>query len=366
MIEIRMGKVVKVLSESWEKTEVLLDIDHPVKKAVNYNLLTGKVSVGDMLYLNTTAGSLSLGTGGSHFVITNASCISLDHKPHGHGMKVRYTPMQVQISFIEEENKAEHDLYNVQMDLKGKVVIFGELHSMLPPACAFLKRYGNKKIKTAYIMTDHAALPLCYSDNVSLLKQNGLLDLTITTGNAFGGDKECVNIYTALQTASSVADVIIVTMGPGITGTGTKYGFSGLELALYIDLASRYGASCIYIPRISFADRRPRHYGISHHSLTVMSELLREPVFVALPIAEKQKLNFLLSQIRSMKLPLSIRLSIQDGRAIEGVMKAYGLETTSMGRGFKDDPCFFLAIGASCAKGLQLLSNNGNLKNIVG
>jgi len=278
--------------------------------------------------------------------------------PLGHGMKVRYSPMQVQIPFVEEENKADPDLYNAGLDLRGKLVIFGELHSMLPPACAFLKLYGNGNTKTAYIMTDHAALPICFSDNVSLLKQKGLLDLTITTGNAFGGDKECVNIYTAFQTAASMANAIIVTMGPGISGTGTKYGFSGLELAFYVDLASRYGASCIYIPRISFADKRLRHYGISHHSMTIMSEFLHETVYIALPIVEKKKLKFMFRQIRSAGLPLSIRLSILDGRGVEKAMMVYGLETTSMGRGFKDDPCFFLAIGASCAKGLQLLTVN--------
>lgn len=309
-----------------------------------------------MLYLNTTAGSLSLGTGGWHFVIANTSCKHLDYKPLGHGMKVRYTPMQVQVPFVEEEDETKSELYNTPMNLTGKVIIFGELHSMLPPACAFLKHFGSEKIQIAYIMTDHAALPISFSDNVALLKQKRLLDMTITTGNAFGGDKECVNMYTALQTAASTANIILVTMGPGITGTGTKYGFSGLEIALYINLASRYGASCIYIPRISFADKRSRHYGISHHSITMMSEMLHEPVFVALPTAEKNKLRFMLRQIRSVKLPPSIKLSIQDGRAIEQAVNSSDLNTTSMGRGLKDDPYFFQAIGASCIKGLRLLN----------
>ena len=80
-------------------------------------------------------------------------------------------------------------------------------------------------------MTDGAALPIYLSKNVDTLKKKGLIDNTITIGSAFGGDYECINIYTALITAKEVlkADVVFVSMGPGIAGTGTKYGFTGIE-----------------------------------------------------------------------------------------------------------------------------------------
>jgi hypothetical protein len=54
MLELRMGKVDKILSYNDQVTEVLLEIDHPIKKAVNYNYISGNVSEGDYLYLNTT------------------------------------------------------------------------------------------------------------------------------------------------------------------------------------------------------------------------------------------------------------------------------------------------------------------------
>ena len=56
-------------------------------------------------------------------------------------------------------------------------------------------RSENKKI--ACIITDHGALPVWFSKNIRLLKSKGLLDTVISIGNAFGGDYECVNIYTA-------------------------------------------------------------------------------------------------------------------------------------------------------------------------
>ncbi|HZK35141.1 MAG TPA: DUF3866 family protein [Bacillota bacterium] len=354
MIEINKAEVKKVLALNYDKTEVLLDIDHPVKKAINYNHMTGEISTGDIVYLNTTAASLSLGTGGFHFVIANISHDNINYLPKGHGMKLRYTPMQVQIPFVEEEGK-NRKIYNKPLILNNKQLIFAELHSMLPPICAYLKKFSSRKTTISYIMTDHAALPLSFSKNIQSLRTKKLLDITLTTGNAFGGDYECVNFYTALQTASSISDIIVIAMGPGITGTGTKYGFSGLELAFYMNLASKHGGGCVFIPRVSFADQRIRHYGISHHSLTIISEMLTHPVFIALPHANNKKLDFMIKQLKAAKALYKTRLSIYKGDAIKSALESYCINTTTMGRGFVDDPYFFYTIGASCKKTLSML-----------
>ena len=96
-----MGRVKRILSQRDGVTEVMLEMDHPVKKAINYDHITGKVSVGDWLILNTTAGSLP-GRWLS-FVIVNRAHETLPLSPGGHGMKVRYTPFQVKVPFVEEE-----------------------------------------------------------------------------------------------------------------------------------------------------------------------------------------------------------------------------------------------------------------------
>lgn len=89
----------------------------------------------------------------------------------------------------------------------------------------------------AYLMTDGAALPLHFSQTVDWLSRQGIISGTVTVGHAFGGDVEAVNIYSGLL-AARVAfqpDVIIVSMGPGIVGTGTRWGFSGVEQGIVLN-----------------------------------------------------------------------------------------------------------------------------------
>lgn len=360
MVEARLGKVVAVLSNREGVTEVLLEIDHPIKKAINYNRITGSIQKNDWVYLNTTAGSLSLGTGGYHFVMANLSQKSLSMAGRGHGMKLRYTPVQVKVPFSEEENISAAAVYNHQLNLKNKLIFFGELHSMIPPLCAYLRLFSDIRYRIAYIMTDHGALPIEFSRNVALLKENRLLDTTITIGSAFGGDYECVNIYTGLQTAACVdkADIILVAMGPGIAGTGTKYGYSGLEMGFYLDLAYRLGGYCCYIPRISFADSRKRHYGLSHHTLTMLSEIVQAQVSIGLPILGKEQQGFLHKQVRLHNLHKKHRIILIDGSGIQSAMKSVQIPFTTMGRGVKEDPAFFYAVGAAASHGLTLMRQN--------
>src|SRR5215831_19063098 len=118
-------------------------------------------------------------------------------------------------------------------------------------------------------MTDGAGLPLAMSDLVADLRERDLVDATVTCGHAFGGDYEAVSVYSALAVARHVAgaDAAVVAMGPGIVGTGTRLGFSGIEAGPILDAATGLGGDPIACLRISFADERPRHQGVSHHTL---------------------------------------------------------------------------------------------------
>ncbi|MGI6140679.1 MAG: DUF3866 family protein [Caldicoprobacterales bacterium] len=352
---MQMGRVKRILSQRDGVTEVMLEMDHPVKKAINYDHITGKVSVGDWLILNTTAGSLSLGTGGYHFVMVNRAHETLPLSPGGHGMKVRYTPFQVKVPFVEEEFFHLRDSFNSPLDLEGRLICFGELHSMIPPLCAYFHYYCPNKPRIGYIMTDHAALPLAFSKNITQLKEKKLLDTVITIGNAFGGDLECVNIYSALQAACLVekCDIILVSMGPGITGTGTRYGFSGLELGLYLDLVYRHGGLCCFIPRISFSENRLRHYGLSHHFITILKDILQSALTIVLPCLDKRRIRYLYKQLRENHLLDKYGVCIIDGSGIRDAMEYYGISVTSMNRGIREDPAFFYGIGASAKKALS-------------
>jgi hypothetical protein len=230
---------------------------------------------------------------------------------------------------------------------------------MIPPLCSYFRYYCVNRIRIGYIMTDHAALPLAFSNNIAHLREKNILDTVITTGNAFGGDLECVNIYSALQAASVVekCDIILVSMGPGITGTSTRYGFSGLELGFYLDLAYRQGGLCCFVPRISFVDSRYRHFGLSHHSITMLKDIIQSPIPIVLPILGKSKMKHLLNQLQENNLLRKYKFSFVEGSGIRDAMEHYDISVTSMGRGVKEDPAYFYALGASAKKALSSFSS---------
>ena len=205
----------------------------------------------------------------------------------------------VQLLSIEEENSPYHELFNKNEDIKDMKVIIGELHSMLLPA-VFNIKHKNPKIRVSYIMTDGGALPISFSRTAAFLKEEKLIEGSVTFGQAFGGDYEAVNIYTALLGAKHVlnSDIAIVTMGPGIVGTGTKYGFSGIEQGYIIDAVNTLGGTPVFIPRISFAERRARHFGISHHSITILTEIAKTRAEVIVPQFSEEKNKYIKAQIK--------------------------------------------------------------------
>ena len=112
-------------------------------------------------------------------------------------------------------------------------------------------------------MTDGAGLPIALSDLVASLRERSLIDATVTFGHAFGGDFEAVSVFSALVVARHVADadVAVVAMGPGIVGTNTRLGFSGLEVGPVLDATVALGGVPVAALRVSFADPRARHIG---------------------------------------------------------------------------------------------------------
>lgn len=324
-----------------------VEVEGTNSKAINYNKLTGNVKVGDMVILNTTAVELSLGTGGTHFIIFNYSNERKESQGNGHIMKLRYTPHQVKCLAAEEEDSPYHDIFLNFKSLEGHKYIIGSLHSMLAPITAMLK-YLDEDINVNYIMTDGGSLPIDFSNTVRVLRSKKLIGKTITIGHAFGGDLECTNIYTGLIAAKEIlkGDVTIITMGPGIVGTGTKYGFSGIEQGIILDAVNTLGGEPIVVPRISFKDSRKRHNGISHHTKTILSEIAKTSGTVILPLLDKYKLNLINKQIESLDLHKRHKIVYEEGDSIAEAMDNFGLNITTMGRGYEEDKEYFLTLGA--------------------
>lgn len=333
-------------------TKVEIEIEGTTSKAINYNKITGKINSGDIVIVNTTAIKLSLGTGGYHFVIFNFANQSKEHSDEGHIIKLRYTPLQLKCLTTEEQNSQYHDKINSFKDLNKSIVAVGTLHSMLAPIAATIK-WLRPQLKVNYIMTDGGALPIFFSDTVRILKDKGIIDNTITIGHSFGGDYECVNIYTGLITAKEVlnSDVTIVTMGPGIVGTNTKYGFSGIEQGYILDAVNNLKGVGFAIPRISFSDNRNRHKGISHHTITNLCEITCTSSILILPILENKKLDYIKSQVKSAKLDNKHKIMYEEGKDVKKALDYYKLEISTMGRNFQKDKDYFISLGA-VAKGI--------------
>ncbi len=357
MISMKQGKVVKITNILEGRTDILVNINGKNEKAINYNYLTGLIEVGDDVVLNTTAMELNLGTGGYHFVIYNLNSNLQEASKAGHIMKLRYTPFQIKTYSVEEQESPHHHLFHDFKSLNNMPVIVGTLHSMLSPIASTLK-YLNPNLKIAFIMTDGAALPIYLSNTIYQLKAKNIIYKTITLGHAFGGDYEVVNIYNALIAAKEIAkcDLAIVAMGPGIVGTGTPYGFTGVEQGYIVDAVDDLGGRSITVPRITFKDKRERHYGLSHHSLTVLGKIMKTKSNIALPKFSIEKERVIEKQLKENNLMEKHNIFKVEKNILKEVLKYYKLQVKSMGRNFNDDPEFFNTCSAAAIYVNSLLS----------
>lgn len=316
--------------------------------AVAYPGMVGEVRPGDSVLLNTTAVWLGLGTGGAHFVVAVDGRDHLDPAPQGRTMKLRYAPQQVKVLSVEEEDSPDRSVMEGAESLGGVPVLWVPLHSMVAPAVCGARASGASRV--SYVMTDGAALPAPLSRLPATLREAGLLDTVVSTGQAFGGDLEAVNVFTGLLAARHVAgaDVIVVGDGPGNTGTGTAWGATDVASAMALNAAGILGGRPVAALRISFADSRERHRGVSHHSITALARVAQVSAHVAVPsIQDEERRVAVWSALRSHRLHEKHQLVEATGQPATDLLDRRGISVRSMGRSFADDPEFFLSPGAA-------------------
>ncbi|HKA83497.1 MAG TPA: DUF3866 family protein [Acidimicrobiales bacterium] len=284
--------------------------------------LIGTVAAGDPVVLNTTAVELGLGTGGWHVVHWNLARRSWSQPGPGHIMKLRYTSLQADTGAAEEHRPGLPEA------LDGMPVVACSLHSQVGVVAA-VARHLRPASRIAYVMTDGAALPLALSDLVHALRSQGIVDATVTAGNAFGGELEAVSVPSGLALARHVAgaDLAVVGMGPGVVGTASGLGTTAVEAAAVVDAAHALGGRVALCCRASGVDRRERHRGVSHHVHTILGLAAHRP---------------------EVPLPATLAPQVAGATVVEGpdaadVLKALDVSVTSMGRGPADDPPFFAA-----------------------
>ena len=344
MPSFRTGVVVRLLEERRGLQRVDVDLGDGPERAYVLTELTGPVAVGDRVVVNTTAVELGLGTGGWHVVHWNLAREQWRQRGPGHVLKVRYTSLQADVGSTEEH---ESVLVGAD-DVGGMPVVAAGLHSQVPAVAAAFKD-AAPGARLVYVMTDGAGLPLALSDLVAALTDRGLLDATVTCGQAFGGDHEAVSVHSALAVARHVAgaDAVIVAMGPGVAGTGTRLGFSAIEVAPVLDAATALGGRPLACLRASFADPRPRHQGLSHHSATALGLACRSRVTIPLPLvggAEEERLRVAVAAAGLDARHDVVAVKPPD---ILGLFERHALTVTSMGRPAAGDPVLFACAAAA-------------------
>ena len=347
MPSFRTGKVVRLLEERPGLQRVEVDLGEGPERAYALPQLTGPVALGDRVVVNTTAVELGLGTGGWHVVHWNLERDHWSETGPGHIIKGRYTSLQADVGSTEEHLEALAEIDSID----GMPVVAAALHSQLPAVAAAF-RAARPEGRLAYVMTDGAGLPLALSDLVANLCAKGLVDATITCGHAFGGEYEAVSVYSALAVARhvAVADAAVVVMGPGIVGTNTRLGFTGMEVGPILDAAAALGGVAIACLRVSFADGRERHVGLSHHSATALRIAARDRAQVAVPrLGDPAHDRRLRDDLVAAGIDLRHDLVDVDAPDALALFARHGLVIASMGRPAEDDPALFQAGAAAGA-----------------
>lgn len=351
MIRIRRGLALEVERARPGVLDVSVEVEGSKAHAIAYEDLTGPIAPGDRCVLNTGAVALGLGTGGVHFVIAVEDGPDVDPTSAGHAMKLRYTPAQHAILPVEDTHRDAVDDF---AGLDGRPIVIASLHSGLAPACIAAKTF-SPEARVSYVMTEGGALPLAFSESVAELAERGLLDTTITCGQAFGGDLEAVNKFSGIIAAAAVAeaDLIIIGAGPGNLGTASRYGFALMEVGENVNAVAALGGRPIVAPRLSFADARERHRGISHHTLTALGTAALAGAEIALPPLAPDRREAVMRRLEEARLlDLHRVIEVDLGDGVEDALKHAPVRLETMGRSFDHDPDCFRAAAAAAVLAL--------------
>ncbi|MGK5685322.1 DUF3866 family protein [Actinoplanes sp. URMC 104] len=351
MVRWRSG-TVQAVRRRWHGAAELdvVTAEGPLR-ALAYVELVGEPEPGDRVLLNVGALVMGLGTGGYALVVALPDRLPADPagdgatRDAGHLVKARYTPLQAIRLGVDEEASPHRAVMAAATSLEGMPVVTADLHSALPAILAGLHA-TSPGLRVAYVMTDGGALPAWFSRTLDGLR--GRLAGTVTTGQAFGGDLEASTVHTGLLAARHVlrADAAIVAQGPGNLGTGTAWGFSGVALGEAVNAIGTLGGRPVGSLRLSTGDGRPRHRGVSHHSLTAYGKVALLPADLPVPDGLDPRLA---AEIDAALAPLAERHRLPrvpvDG--LDEALRASPVPLSTMGRKLDEDYVYFLAAAAA-------------------
>ena len=327
MLRLRRGMVVG-------EEPLVVDVAGERRPAWADTSLVGEVREGDEVVVNTEAVDLELGSGGFDVVHVNLSRgLDGDGLGGSHVMKLNYTSLQHAVDPAEPGGDGV-------LTPSAPPVLVLPLHSHLAPA-VWAARSVAPELRLGFVQTGGGALPGLLSSDVAELRSRGLLDAHLTAAPSYGGEHEAISVPGAFDAAARALDLeaVIVGPGPGILGSASRYGHGGMAALDNAHTALALELPTVLSPRLSGADPRPRHRGVSHHTRTVL-ELLLAPVEVAVPEGE----DAVMAEIAPL---LGDRHAVVTEPAELDRYLDAGLPARAMGRGPGEDPLFFAAALAS-------------------
>lgn len=361
MITWRRGEV-SAIRRAWRGAiELSVTVPEPPGaarelRAIAYPALTGEPVVGDAVLLNTTAQDMGLGTGGYALVVALPERLPADPpKGPGHVVKARYTPTQAVVLGVDEQDSPHHDTLRDADSIDAMPVVIADLHSALPAVCAGI-RATRPNARVVYVMTDGGTLPMWFSMAVDTLRTHDWLAGTVTVGQALGGDLEAVTLHTGLLAARHVlaADIVIVAQGPGNLGTGTPWGFSGVAAGEAVNAVAVLAGRPIASLRISDADPRERHQGVSHHSLTAYGRVALAHADVVVPALPAPLAARVAADVAPLRARHTVTTVAVDG--LDAALRTSPARLSTMGRGLDADHAYFLGAAAAGRFAARLLA----------
>lgn len=312
-LSLRRGAVSRITEQHREL--IRLEVDGT--PCIAYPRLTGEVEVGDDVVVNVQARELGLGSGGFDVLYLNLTRgLGGEPEPGAHVMKLPYTPLQHAVRHVEEASE-------VRPELAGLPVVCCTLHSQVLPVLA-----GAGELRCVYVQLAGGALPVALSDALRVAEVE-----TVAVGACFGGHYAAVSVASALVWAAAQDfEAVVCSVGPGIVGTGTVFGHGAVAAAEAANAARALDGLPVIAARVSDADARERHRGVSHHTEALL-ELTFGEVSVAWP--------------RGWEAPHWLggaQLAVDSSGWRDACA---GLPLSHMGRGPDDDPRFFEAAFAA-------------------
>jgi hypothetical protein len=334
-------------------------------RALAYTALVGEPEVGDRVLLNASALLRGLGTGGLAFVVAAPDRLPQDPAaPAGHIVKARYTPQQQMFMAVDEQDSPHHEVMTGELaaagDLLGMPVVVADLHSALPAILAGI-RADRPEARVVYLMTDGGALPIAFSRNVATLVEHDWLAGTVTVGQAYGGEHEAVTLHSGLLAAKHVlgADIAVVIQGPGNVGTGTTWGYTGVAAGEALNAVGTLGGRGVAALRVSDADPRDRHRGISHHSTTAYGRICLVAADLPVPTTGDEFGALVADQAHALARiaqgALTVRGVNPDG--LDSALRGVPVTLSTMGRGLDEDHAAFLYSAAAGRHAARLLES---------